>query len=352
MEHGTDKASWNHNYLEFYEIFFAPLRHAQLTILEIGVLNGASLKTWEAYFPNAKIIGADIVPEAKRFAGGRIFIEHLDQSNVEQLTQTAVKHGPFDIIIEDGSHMWEHQTTSLRTLFPFVKNHGIYIVEDLHTNYGAMQASYQGVATSTCVDFLKAWLDLRVACGQIPIEKTEDAFLRTYGRAVQFITFYARACLIKKQLPQKFTVANPGRQLAERSDGRLAAVAILGHLSFVGDVRGSDGFLNLASETFTFQGLSVDAKPNVLDYRVRFADGTWSDWLDGNRFVGKRGESKHLTGVTFRLKDGASGRYALRYWCRFKGSKEPMAGADGADCTSPFGGALCGLQVELAERPG
>jgi hypothetical protein len=35
LKYGTDKASSGHNYLDFYETFFAPLRHKQLTVLEI-----------------------------------------------------------------------------------------------------------------------------------------------------------------------------------------------------------------------------------------------------------------------------------------------------------------------------
>jgi predicted O-methyltransferase YrrM len=143
LKYGTDKASSANNYLDFYEFFFAPLRYTQLTVLEIGVFNGASTKTWEEYFPESKIIGADINPGTKRFEQGRVIIEQLDQSNIEELTRVASKHGPFDIIIEDGSHMWEHQITSLRTLFPFLKNDGIYVVEDLHTNYGSLKTNYK-----------------------------------------------------------------------------------------------------------------------------------------------------------------------------------------------------------------
>jgi hypothetical protein len=112
FEYRTDKASSGHNYLDFYETFFAPLRHKQLTnLLEIGVFEGASRKTWPEYFPNSKIIGADIFPEARRFERDRVIIEVLDQSNIDDLTRLSLKHGPFDLVIEDGSHMWEHQIT-------------------------------------------------------------------------------------------------------------------------------------------------------------------------------------------------------------------------------------------------
>lgn len=44
--------------------------------------------------------------------------------------------GPeFDIIIDDGCHIVEHQITSFKTLFPLIKPKGMYIIEDLHTSY-------------------------------------------------------------------------------------------------------------------------------------------------------------------------------------------------------------------------
>src|SRR4051794_33582731 len=95
LRHGTDKASSDNDYLNFYETFFAPLQNIQISILEIGVLNGASLKTWEDYFPMAKIIGVDVEIQCKQFERDRVSIELLDQSNIEELTRVAIKHGPF-----------------------------------------------------------------------------------------------------------------------------------------------------------------------------------------------------------------------------------------------------------------
>ncbi len=351
LKYGTDKASSHHNYLDFYELFFTPLRSAQLTVLEIGVLNGASIKTWEEYFAESKIIGADINAATKQFEQGRVLIELLDQSNIEELTRVASKHGPFDIIIEDGSHMWEHQITSLKTLFPFLKNDGIYIVEDLQTNYGSMAAKFKGVASSTCVDYLKDWLDLRVAGDQIPLGSVEDAFLRTYGRAVQFIAFYRQACLIKKRFPPvKRGLNSAGQPLVARAiDSHSVAVKILAHISVRGDVWGDSSFVNLDSDNLRFQGLSLESDEGLLEYRVRGPDESWSDWAQNKCFVGTRGQSKFLTGVTIRLRDNAKDRYTLSTFCRFVGSKNPVEVSDGQDCTSS-GAALCGIQVELKER--
>ena len=284
LKYGTDKSSYGHEYLSFFELFFAPIRDDKLTILEIGVFEGQSLRTWAEYFPNARIIGVDIAPASERVTNDRIVIELADQSNVQQLTNIAQKHGPFDIIIEDGSHMCEHQITSLRTMFPFVTDSGIYIVEDLQTNYGNSLEKFKGIASSTCVDYLKKWLDLRVADDQIEIDQIEDAFLRTYGRSVEFITFYRRACLIKKDYRPE-----PKSKIVKDDTVRAASrpVAIFAHLSYLGDKRDEHGFLDYTSKSnrqYEFQGLSLSSEARALEYKVQYQDGHWSGWVAEGTF--------------------------------------------------------------------
>jgi hypothetical protein len=81
---GSDKGTRlsAHMYTRVYENFFEPLRHKRLCVLEMGLLrsdidrrrsfcasegkstarasDAPSLKTWRAFFPNAKIFGFDI----------------------------------------------------------------------------------------------------------------------------------------------------------------------------------------------------------------------------------------------------------------------------------------------------
>jgi len=347
---GTDKASRYHDYLNFYESFFAPLRDTPLTILEIGVLDGASLKTWEAYFPEATIVGAEINAKAKVFERGRIKIELLDQSDVQELTNVGMKYGPFDIVVEDGSHMLEHQITSLRTLFPFVKPDGIYIVEDLQTNYGGLRAKYQGIASQSCVDFLKTWLDLRVADDQLPLKNVEDAFLRTYGRSIRFMTFYRRACLIKKDYKyaeREGTKASPLMVL--ETENPPIPMRIQAHLSHVGDVAGTEGFIHSTSKRNTLQGFLIEAPHSALDYRVRFADLTWSDWTPSGEFAGTRGKSRIIHGFTVRLAEHAGPNYSLRYAGLFADTDAPVLARSNEDCVSPTGGPLIGIQIFLIE---
>ena len=352
LKYKTDKSSAHHNYLDFYGSFLAPLRDQEITVLEVGVLNGASLKMWEEYFPRAHIIGADINRAVKRFETGRVTIEILDQSNIEELVQVAMKYGPFDIVIEDGSHKWEHQITSLRTLFPFVKDRGFYAVEDLQTNFGVMREKFRGVGSQTCVEYLKQWVDLRVADGQLPLQDVEDAFLRTYGRAAEYLIFYRRACLIRKQQAQQVRGKQPDRTvkpIAPPGDTALP-IGVRAHLSLCGNVSAKHGYVFMDGDEFTIQGLALDYKENVFEYRVQTTQNGWSPWVEAGTFAGTRGRAQILTGFAVRLLPGARDHFDLRTYGRFAGMDAPVTCADGEDCVSSTGSALCGLQIDLAPR--
>ncbi len=348
LRFGTDKASQFHNYLNFYESFMAPLREQPITLLEIGVFRGASLATWAEYFPNAKIIGVDIQPSAKQFRTDRVHIELADQSNLQHLAELCAKHGPFDIVIEDGSHMWEHQTTTLRALFPFVRNGGTYVVEDLQTNYGALTGKYRGMASETCVAFLKRWMDIFVADDQVDLEGVEDAFLRTYGRAIDSMTFHRRACVIAKRVPDADWRVSRGEPLAPRPADALQ-VTLNAHLGMRGEILGPGGFVDEGADLFTFQGLFLTSETGALEYRVRSPEGDWSDWVGEGIFAGTRGLARALTGVCVRVAERAAADYVVETYAGFVGGIKAQA-KDGGPCLAENGAALRGLQVVLRPR--
>lgn len=131
----TDKASPVHDYLRKYEKYFPFQRDANLKILEIGVQTGGSLKLWKQYYTNSKIIGIDINPRSKEHEEDRITIEIGSQFDSDFLKYIANKYGPFDIIIDDGSHFNQHIIFSFENLFEYLKPQGIYVVEDSVTSY-------------------------------------------------------------------------------------------------------------------------------------------------------------------------------------------------------------------------
>jgi hypothetical protein len=351
LRHGTDKSSNCHDYLRFYETFFAPLRDRPLKILEIGVYNGQSLMTWRDYFPKAEIVGVDINPATRRLADDRIDIEIADQSNIQNLVDLAVRRGPFDLIVEDGSHRCDHQITTLQTLFPFVKDDGLYVVEDMQQNYGPALESYRGLASETCAEYLKKWLDLIVAFDQLDLLQAQDSFLRTYGRAAQFMAFHRGACLIQKRW-----IRTDLRLRALKDDcwrAAAAPVAIRAHLSHLGDVYERRGLHNHAAAGAAgpeWQGVSLTSELGALEYRVLSEDGAWTDWAGEGEFVGTRGQGSLLRGIAVRLRPEAAGAHAVRVVARFRDSPALATGFDGEGLASGDLSPLCGVQIDLVAR--
>lgn len=123
---------FGHGYVESYEKI---LKNKKIkSMLEIGVSFGGSLKMWDEFFNyNTKIIGIDI--EEKRFKrknleNERIKIKIGDQSNEKFLKKLGDQN--YDLIIDDGSHISEHQLISFKTLFEYLSSEGLYVIEDLH----------------------------------------------------------------------------------------------------------------------------------------------------------------------------------------------------------------------------
>jgi hypothetical protein len=165
LKYGTDKASSGHNYLSRYEEFLKPLRQEAFNLIEIGGLNGASLFMWREYFPNANIVCLDINPEVRRFAGERIQVEIGDAGNAKFLREIAAKVGKAKLVLDDGSHRWDHHGAAFRTLFHILEPDGIYIVEDLHTSYEGRYAGEAIVPFTQSlfdiVNFMNAYGDAR-----------------------------------------------------------------------------------------------------------------------------------------------------------------------------------------------
>lgn len=127
----TDKIS-HHGYHRFYSKY---IKRDINKLLEIGIADGHSIKLWTEYCPNAYIFGMDINIEYANEAD-KLKILRGDQSNEKDLENVILNIGDnIDVIIDDGSHIPEHQLLSLTKLFPSVKDGGIYIIEDIEISY-------------------------------------------------------------------------------------------------------------------------------------------------------------------------------------------------------------------------
>jgi hypothetical protein len=149
-KYGTDKV----DYAEAYEVFLRPRRRQVTKLLEVGIgtlipeahsnmVNwaaphyrpGGSLRSWRDYFPNATIIGVDVQPDTQ-FSEDRIktFLCNSTNRNGIQRLIEAINFSDIDIIIDDGSHRVADQVATIKNLFPFLSNDGLYVIEDIVGN--------------------------------------------------------------------------------------------------------------------------------------------------------------------------------------------------------------------------
>jgi hypothetical protein len=134
LKYNTDK-SYFHNFTLFYYEFFKSKKYDKMNILEIGILNGSSLKILSEFFPNATIYAIDINTDyVNNYYGNNIKTFKCSQDDEKEFNKL-FNEIMFDIIIENGSHLTMYQIKSLGILFPYLNDGGLYICENLHTSF-------------------------------------------------------------------------------------------------------------------------------------------------------------------------------------------------------------------------
>ena len=139
-----------YNYTDIYQAYFGRIRNQVKNFCEIGLgvpgpnwtsdiahgsneVGGGSMRMWQEFFPNAKIHGLDINP-AKHLDNKQVTTYRVDQSSKESLAafKSQTRKVKFDIIVDDGSHIADHQQLSLSLLWERLASGGYYVIEDLN----------------------------------------------------------------------------------------------------------------------------------------------------------------------------------------------------------------------------
>ena len=146
--HGSDKGRTWHNYTTVYSAVFGELRDQPLLIFELGLGTGnpnlpsnmagrgrpgASLRGWREFFPRALVYGADIDREIL-LEEDRIrtyYCDQLDSTAIRELWLQPALRGGMDIIIDDGLHTFEANTSFLEGSLGHLRPGGYYVVEDI-----------------------------------------------------------------------------------------------------------------------------------------------------------------------------------------------------------------------------
>lgn len=203
-KYNTDKINEYHsfagkNYLDIYDSYFKVFKNKKIKMLEIGIRNGASLRTFRDYFKNGEIIGLDINPETA-FSENRIKTYIGSQSSVEILEKIFLENDNINIVLDDGSHVNELTIASFNLIFNKLPEGSIYIIEDLACSYleeklksDIIEGKWPGMDLN---DSNIEMVNKRSQMNEFFLEHIKNLDFRKSN--IEFIHFWAQICIIKK----------------------------------------------------------------------------------------------------------------------------------------------------------
>jgi len=153
-----------------YERKFENLRNKKITLLEIGILNGGSLKYWSEFFFNkeTKIIGLDInIPNIS--LPSNVSMINCDQNDTKKIIKIANELKKINIVIDDGAHSIKETLNCFNCLWPFIEVEGYYVIEDWAVGYWDADKSM----VNLIAQIIKQTPELKISSFDIVLEKNK-----------------------------------------------------------------------------------------------------------------------------------------------------------------------------------
>jgi cephalosporin hydroxylase len=127
----TDKNSVHSYITGFYENEFLKYKNKKITILEVGVRKGGSIKLWSEYFTKANsIIGIDVSPQDIEPSFNTI--DRVKYYFGDAYTPEIANEIPkLNIFVDDGPHTLKSQINAIKYYLPKIKLGGVFIIEDV-----------------------------------------------------------------------------------------------------------------------------------------------------------------------------------------------------------------------------
>ena len=201
-KHTTDKIA--HGYIPFYNKILRDYPD-NANVLEIGIWHGESLSLWADVFPEGIITGINVEPNSIVPKHPRIKGCIGDATNPFFLIQVSDEHGPFDIIIDDGSHHNHHVIKSFAYLFTILKPGGTYVIEDTLCSYWPDYNELDLHPETPMGEFKKmadtvnfnGFRQSNMLSNYEAVKKEKD--LDIYERTVEGVSFYPGLIVINKR---------------------------------------------------------------------------------------------------------------------------------------------------------
>ena len=137
-------------------------REKAVRLLEIGVQNGGSLEAWKAFLGEKSVVIGTDVDSACSLVESPFSVQCFtgDATDATWARQLCEAKGPFDIVIDDGSHINTDIEKTFALFFSSILPGGVYICEDLHTAYWNRYGGCQPSKRESVMEMFKEIADL------------------------------------------------------------------------------------------------------------------------------------------------------------------------------------------------
>lgn len=134
VRHGSPLASRCRDLLRSWEHILAPYRNQAFDLLQLGVGDGASLRTWREAFPEARLVGIDARRLVLDPPIAECALAHGRQTDIAVL-KPLLRDCRFRLMIDDGSRHADDQVQTFLTLFPWLEPDSAYICAGLDESW-------------------------------------------------------------------------------------------------------------------------------------------------------------------------------------------------------------------------
>ncbi len=187
------------SYMDIYSLYLSPIRNENITMLEIGIRDGSSLRIFRDFFKKGKILGLDIDPNTA-FSDNRITTYIGSQNSIEIINKIFNENPVINIVLDDGSHINELTIASFQLIFDKLPKGSFYIIEDLACSYledsleeGIKVGNWPGMhLNDPSVQFVNKRSDINHFFLEL-IKKMDER-----KGEVEFVHFWSQLCVIKK----------------------------------------------------------------------------------------------------------------------------------------------------------